>query len=437
MHVCVKLMIGPSMPISGAPSASVLELCGEGDVVGEDVEVGRVRVLGEVKSLARAAARGHRRVVQHAAEHVALGLVPDGELAEELARGVRLEREPKPRHALLEPLERARRGVDGVVRVVRLRLEAQSVPLVEDELAERALGGAARIRRADNGAAEGGPGEDLWVEADDEELDLGAGLDKGLAHGRVEAVDDPERRLGVGLVVVVVALGAGRLALDHGHVGARRDLDLGRRGEPEILQVARGERLVVAAVGAGSAEAQRAVARVEDGAVCHGGVPGGAEGFLEGGLAVVGHDQVARVRRQRRRSNLRVVLVDQRPLRNRLAAQAALAEHHEALCRRERRLDKRAARRRVRCRFHEYERDVGPDEKVVPSARRCRRGSTRGREASAARCAPRARCLAVSAPPVGPFIRGTAPRVGPAGGPRPAEHGAGTRLETPCAPPAP
>mmetsp|Transcript_23918 Transcript_23918/g.94903 ORF Transcript_23918/g.94903 Transcript_23918/m.94903 type:complete len:251 (+) Transcript_23918:82-834(+) len=209
-HTAQKAGLCGEGAVVGVQGEGVLE----GDVVREDVEVGRVDVLGQVEGRARAAVGElEHGVFEEVLEDAALCFVPDGELGQVEARRVLVEREIEPDEALAERLERSGRAVDAVVgRVGRVR-QAERLPLGENLGAQRAGGRFGGVRRADDLFAERRPREVARVEGDDEEPQRGLVLDEFLSQIRVKPVDDEHVRrcarravvISPGGIVVVIA----------------------------------------------------------------------------------------------------------------------------------------------------------------------------------------------------------------------------------------
>mmetsp|Transcript_35348 Transcript_35348/g.53140 ORF Transcript_35348/g.53140 Transcript_35348/m.53140 type:complete len:411 (-) Transcript_35348:39-1271(-) len=109
-----------------------------------------------------------------------------------LAVEVLLDRLAQPVGSLSQSLERAGGGVETVVACVRLRLELEGLPGLEDGVAEGAAVGGLGIRAAQDLAAEVAPGEAGRVPLDLVEVDALARDGELGPHLRVEAVDDED-----------------------------------------------------------------------------------------------------------------------------------------------------------------------------------------------------------------------------------------------------
>mmetsp|Transcript_22826 Transcript_22826/g.58225 ORF Transcript_22826/g.58225 Transcript_22826/m.58225 type:complete len:221 (+) Transcript_22826:82-744(+) len=107
-----------------------------------------------------------------------------------LAEVVRLDGDAQPVRALSQRLEGARGGVQAVVARVRLRVEAEVLPVLEDGVAQGLRVGRLGVRAAEDLAAEVGPGHAVGVPLDLVEVDGFARHGKLRAHPGVEAVDD-------------------------------------------------------------------------------------------------------------------------------------------------------------------------------------------------------------------------------------------------------
>mmetsp|Transcript_7761 Transcript_7761/g.23709 ORF Transcript_7761/g.23709 Transcript_7761/m.23709 type:complete len:495 (+) Transcript_7761:121-1605(+) len=307
----------------GARSIGLLGGVGDGDGL---VEAGvRAEILERVEEGALAAG-GEWDLGVLSPREDSLGRDARGEHG--LPEGVGVDGGAGPVDSLGEGLEGRGGGVDAVVAGVGLGGEAEGLPVVGDELPERAGGGVLGVGRAEHVAAEVLPGERGGGPLDEEVVDGGLGLGELAAHGHVEAVNDVE-------------------TVDVAAVEAAAELD-------EVdASLERGPLLVEAV--AVDPELGAGVARVVDHALRDRLGPRQAERLLELGDGLGRRRELRRLEHDRLLRDRAVVRVDQHLLVDRRPRDLAL-RHDRDPGLAQLRLDQRLDRLRHGVRLHEHER---------------------------------------------------------------------------------
>ena len=145
----------------------------------------RVGVLDRVKQRRLGALNVNLRVRSPALD----GLGIKAGVRQSLAESVLLELGAHPVETLSEALKRAGARMDAVITRVGLRRKTEILVLLEDRVAERAVGGRRWVRSAEHLAAEVLPAQILLVPFDGEVVDGGSLGDVLLTHAHVEAVN--------------------------------------------------------------------------------------------------------------------------------------------------------------------------------------------------------------------------------------------------------